>query len=590
MEISIIRDLNGFSACAAAWNELLRLNGNQSYYMTPDWITSWWEFFGGGLSLYILMLSDRGETLGFLPLMTQKKRFITEFRCVGHPQSVRSGFLVRPGYEDSVVSALIAHLRCVPGTAIFRLSGFGKDDPCFIRLMNELSDAKPVVKILPFYYINLKESGQEAYFKKARSHKTLKKSFNLEQTLDKLLPLSFKAASPEEIELIFPLHEKRWSQKNDGNGFGKGVSKRFFTYLAQSGNPSLVSSPSSFQTCVYLLRAGRHLIGFAYGFICNGHLAFYRIAHDNDFGLFRSGMIVTKRLLEQCFALNLDSMDFSTGDEPYKLLWADKSEDICQVTFGTKAKTACAAMAASRWKNSLRLRLKSNEKLVNFKRITLGRIKYVLSGAFAAHFIKKARLILSRRSAADLLGYMAKKAAEKFYRANRYQLYVVVQSPKKPAILPGLSVRPAALDDLALLNGLMILPADQIVRRYKNGERCCLFYEAEKMIGYAWIGKTQIGNRKRVFWKAESSCDRCVYDICLFKPLDSAARFGILHCLARESAASTDMKNARIYFLISRPERNLIRAADKILKRTAGSAKPAEDKERNDHKNEKSDD
>lgn len=563
MEVQILRDLHQLMEHTGAWNELLLLNNNQNPYMTLDWISAWWRFYGDEYMLCCVMFTEDRQTLGFLPLMAKRKCGITEYRFIGTPQSARNGLPVRPGFEKAVASKALIWFQGILSDAVFNLRGMSRTDICLNQILEGIPSRRYILKKEPVYYIQLEQNSRESYFQNVRKHYNIRKATNYEKSFDKILPLRFLPAASEEVELIFPLHEKRWTRKNDGNGFGKGVSRQFFSWLAREGNPDISAEPVSFQTGVYLLWAGRLPIGFAYGFFCNGHFAFYRLAHDNDFGVIHPGLLIVKKMIERCYELNLQCVDFSTGDEAYKQDWAEDHETFCQVLFGSETLAARLYVSAAILKEKLRQRLKKSKNLVYFKRVSLGRIKYAISGASIRSFVEKVRLTLKLWSLGNLLCCIAKKIVLKTGISGQYRLFEIERTYRHKPNENGLTIRPAELDKLDFLSNLTAMPAENIVRRYKNKERCCLLYDGDRIAGSVWISGTQLGDAGRIWWKAKNVNDRCIYEFCFFKKLTVDGYKEILCRLAQECAGAE--KSAHVHFLVHCFDRRLLRAASGFL-------------------------
>jgi len=566
MEIRIIREIDGLMACAEDWNEILRLQNNQNYFLTLHWIKSWWEFFHEDHSLYILEISEHGVVIGFVPMMTQRKILCTEYRFVTYPRGIRAGMVIRPGYEQTVVSNAIRHLRAMKA-AVFYLNGFEKEGLSYNAMLDSLKDTRHFVTTQLFSSISITGDCADSYYKNVRKHNDIKKTYSSEKKLSTILPLWFGDAAPAEVEQIFPLHEKRWSKKNDNNGFGRGIPKEFYTFLEGEGNPRSPASPVSFETNVCLLKAGKKLIGFTYGFICNGHFSFCRLAHDDDFRDFRPGLIVTKDIIEKSFAAGMTSFDFSTGDERYKQSWANQTSYLCQIGFGSKSILSQAALFFSEIRNSAKEFLKKSRFLLNFKRVTMGRIKNLFSGAPLKNFVHKEKMLFKQSCFPDIFKGLYFVLSGKANKIDAYQLYQVPEYQVKTADRENIAIFCAKLDDLDCLSAMMVLPREQIAKRYKNGDCCNIFIKNGDQAGFAWVSSTQVGRRNKPLWECRSSCDRCLYDICFFRSLDPSDEQEILRLLSEEIYSSTDKMRGKIYALFSRITRQAIRVADQTYRR-----------------------
>ena len=68
-----------------AWNKLLQKSETRSVFLTWQWLSSWWECFSDGATLFTFAVERSGELVGIAPLMvrrTEGARFV-EFLGMG---------------------------------------------------------------------------------------------------------------------------------------------------------------------------------------------------------------------------------------------------------------------------------------------------------------------------------------------------------------------------------------------------------------------------------------------------------------------------------------------------------------------------
>ncbi len=549
MQVSIIHNKSELAPYRSEWDDILLENGNTNPYVTPDWISGWWDFFGEGKEMCILVLSDSGRNVGFCPLMRMKKRLHQEIRFIGHPQAGRMNLIVRRGYEQELSSQVIGYLMSQKGPALCTLHGLSKQDECYGFLRQALGSAPCCVQTQQSSVIDLIPGGEEEFFRVRRQHYRIKKTISREKALSRLCCVTFEKVSPAELETIFTLHQKRWQKKIDGNGFGKGRSKEFFSWLASGGRSPFWHAE------VYLLKAGSRPIGFAYGIECGGRFTFYRIAHDDDFAFFKPGMIVTKKMLEQCFKAGYVKFDFSTGDEEYKKSWTDGVELIDKITFAAAHPSAQFLVFMARFTDSVRRALKKNAALVRFKRVTAGKMRYFFSPAHALTLLRRLGDTIRLQGWRELSTVFMPSRSE---RRVRYS----VPSPETAPSDCVLSLREAPLEETELISSLTVREPGKIVRRYAKGGRCQILMKGEEPVGYAWISQSKVTDGKKLLWQPEKTGDHCCYDICVYKKQpDQVCRQALL-CLARQPLPG---RHHTMELILRRRDRKLWRAAEELF-------------------------
>lgn len=298
MKLLLIEDIDEFKACKEDWYSILNEKDNHNPYVSFEWILSWWDFFGEGHRLYILVLKDNERCLGFSPLMVCRSGLLKIYRFIGRPQCSKMCFVVRNNWEKVFLDYIIPHLQSIRGPALIDLCGLCEKDPCFQlldkMLQNNSADNnnrnRVYTRARNRYLMDFEQESMESFLNRNKKHNTIKRVLTMEQRLSKLCSLEFDRIPKSQVNQIFPLHEKRWCKKTDNNGFGKGELKRFFSNLA------FTEDISSFRCQVYRMKAGSLTIAFIYTFICKDTVYIYRLAHDDDFGIYKPGLINIKKM------------------------------------------------------------------------------------------------------------------------------------------------------------------------------------------------------------------------------------------------------------------------------------------------------
>lgn len=97
MIVEIIDTLEKLSLLGPQWHELLKQDGNASIFLTPEWISTWWKFYGSAKELCVLVFKSSQEAIGIAPLMIStiirygRKQRLVEF--IGRPDSDASDFI-----------------------------------------------------------------------------------------------------------------------------------------------------------------------------------------------------------------------------------------------------------------------------------------------------------------------------------------------------------------------------------------------------------------------------------------------------------------------------------------------------------------
>lgn len=90
------------------WQQHVLLWQENGPFVSPAWLSAWWECFGAGAELLLLMVADSGRLLGVAPLMVEGRTA----RLIGSEDiSDHLDFLVLQGVEQQFFTILVSHLQ-----------------------------------------------------------------------------------------------------------------------------------------------------------------------------------------------------------------------------------------------------------------------------------------------------------------------------------------------------------------------------------------------------------------------------------------------------------------------------------------------
>lgn len=132
MQMCIFHDIAAFEELAHPWQDLLGRSPGASPFMRPTWLRTWWDHFGEG-ELYLVTFEAEGRLVGLIPLrrIARDGRWILE--TFGEEVTDYLDPLVEPGWEETVIHALLAWLTRpeAPGWDILLLWNIREDSTLF---------------------------------------------------------------------------------------------------------------------------------------------------------------------------------------------------------------------------------------------------------------------------------------------------------------------------------------------------------------------------------------------------------------------------------------------------------------------------
>ncbi|MFX0197630.1 MAG: GNAT family N-acetyltransferase, partial [Candidatus Hodarchaeota archaeon] len=193
MTVQRISDLDEFNRLEPEWNSLLQKSKSNSVFLTWEWVSTWWQFFGSESELFVLCVVDEhGRIDGIVPLKRQRRRIGgLRLNCL---EFIGSGletvpdyldFILDPGCEEQASRLILEYLsRNKNSWDIIIFSDMREDSFCF-RGFNHavLSKTSSYEKEDICPYIELPKTWDlylEALSKKSR-YNVRKKRRNLDQ-------------------------------------------------------------------------------------------------------------------------------------------------------------------------------------------------------------------------------------------------------------------------------------------------------------------------------------------------------------------------------------------------------------------------
>ncbi|MCL4782684.1 MAG: GNAT family N-acetyltransferase [Bryobacterales bacterium] len=333
MEISILTGPSAFEQLASDWRNLLE--GSEAEVLaSPAWYLS--HLAANPVKkVAVVCARDGGRLVGVMPL----GRMRTDFRGLFLP--IVSQFAIAD-YQPLLADHLDAP-RILPPMLDAAMAHFGNPG---VLWWPHIPANDPCLPILRSY---LRERGMPLFEEtdtaprlaiEGRSYEELEKSFTSSHRVDTRrqrkrlaergpvtlwLPETLEQAL-EVLEEFFVVHDEKWlSQGYPGQFQSPTVRKHYRELLSRLWNGGI-----HFST----VRCGDTHVSYQFGFQSGGWFQWYRPSYRKEFHNFSPGKIHISLVLEEACRSGMKGVDFLLGDEPYKLTWANQSQQVVSVWAG----------------------------------------------------------------------------------------------------------------------------------------------------------------------------------------------------------------------------------------------------------------
>jgi len=326
MQVKIINNIEEFNGLEPAWNEALAKSGSDNFFLRHEWLASWWQYYGQGNELFVVLLLDEGTIIAAAPLMIKHSRFhFRSLRFIAYEVTDYNDFIAIREPEEcfKLISAEI--LRQHQRWDMLDLYFLREDSPHFTYWTKYFKDVDGVFgkqkNVDASVVIDLNKYGSwEEYFNKLskKTRDDIKRQLN---RLNKLGRISFDRTRTKEagIQLFrefIAKHQARWHELSQASQFSDPtlVNKYLALIDKLAGNGLLDLS---------CLKLDGVPIAFHFGYVYNRCFFYYTPAFDPRYAAYSPGKILLKYLMENSFRDKLMIFDLLRGTEKYKLVWGD---------------------------------------------------------------------------------------------------------------------------------------------------------------------------------------------------------------------------------------------------------------------------
>ncbi len=324
LTVEVISDFESFRALEPVWTRLLQESPIDNPFLSHEWVRTWWESFGDGRELRILVVKDRQEAVAIAPLMlSQRRMYGFAVRCLGfvyNAHTPRCDFIIasRPG---EVYRAIWNYLRTenemwdvlelcqLPAASptLEELSLLAPEDGFFVERWHSLDSP----------YLRLQDSW-DGYFRSLdRKHRQ-----NLRRRLKRLeelgkVELEVISSGPQlegALEDGLRLEGSGWKEKGGTAISSRPEVRSFYTELAGTA-----SRCGWLRLCFLKTHGLRVAFGYFLAYKDNYYLL--KQGYDPQYSAYSPFNLLCYLLLPDVFAGRIAELDFLGETEGWKLDW-----------------------------------------------------------------------------------------------------------------------------------------------------------------------------------------------------------------------------------------------------------------------------
>jgi len=342
VEVSLVDSEGDLPRLREPWDALLGESAQPNPFLSWEWMTSWWQAYGKGKKLALLLVRRGSDLIGLAPLFWQSftRYRVFRYRVVrflgdGTQDSDYLDLLSRSGEEQAVAEAVLDFIfRRAEPWDLLCLNELPADSPHLETLVRRLNGHRwysETVEV-PCCWVRLPDSW-DAYLGTLRSRDRTKLR-SLSRNLAESHQVAFSLASradelPAILESLFQLHQRRWHLKEQSGVFTAPEKRHFY---------QLVSRAFLERTwlLLYSLAVDGRWVAHQFCFVLNRRVYLLQEGFDPDWGQAGVGNVLRAQVMEDCIRRGFVAYDFLAGVTPHKLAWGATPKRSLRLAIGSR--------------------------------------------------------------------------------------------------------------------------------------------------------------------------------------------------------------------------------------------------------------
>jgi CelD/BcsL family acetyltransferase involved in cellulose biosynthesis len=328
-EVELIDEEKPFRDLAPGWSDLHRAGDHPTPFMSWEWASSWWDFFGSG-RLHVVAFHRNGRLAGLAPLYRSGGPWgMSTLRQIGAGQSDYLDFLIEPNAAEKGYGDLILAVMKSSDTDLILLEQVPPNRLGILRNRGRLSGSYLQVKERGHCYIAELPPRWEEYLAGLGSNER----YNIgrrSRTLEKQHGVLFRRYDQpgsdldQKMDDFFDLMVRRLTMRGRVLAADEAVSRDFHKSIAQR------FAAKGWLNLGTLEKDGQMIAGllsFEYG----ETLFYYHSGFDPDWAKYSVGMVLMAKCIEDGIGRGMRQFDFMRGRAAYKMKWKVEERSFYRV-------------------------------------------------------------------------------------------------------------------------------------------------------------------------------------------------------------------------------------------------------------------
>lgn len=339
--VDVITDYAAFLDLEAEWNETVDRAGIAHPFLRHEWVRTWWDCFGAGGRLHILIVRAGEKILAIAPLMRETAQMygvpVRRVRFLQNDHTPRTDVIIAERPDESYRAIWNALLNDPDHWDVLQLNQLPND--------SGTRDHVSTLAAASGFSTGLWQSGDSPYLELTGTWDeylaglSAKFRSNIRNRMSRLTKIGEPAlevlrdgaAIQSACEDAWRLEASGWKREAGTSISSDPAVNRFYSLLAER------ATERGWLRLLFLTVGGRR-IATSYGASYRNRLFLFKTGYDPEYATCSPFKILTYLAIRDAYAEGLTEVDFLGDTEPWKLEWTTttRGHDWVFVFSGTR--------------------------------------------------------------------------------------------------------------------------------------------------------------------------------------------------------------------------------------------------------------
>lgn len=322
--VDIVNDYERFASLEPEWNETVDRAGMTHPFLRHEWLRSWWDSFGQGRTLNVMIVRAGRRIIALAPMMLEQARIsgvpVRRVQFLSNDHTPKADVIVTERADEAFDALWSALLKARAKWDVLQFTQLPGDSPTHDQISRRAasgsfattlwqSDASPYVELTSDWNAYLK--GRNAKLRQNLRNRLNRLSQIGEVSLE---VISDRDAIHQAREEALSLEASGWKRQAGTAICSDPNVHRFYTLLAER------AADKGWLRLLFLTVNGKR-IATSYASRYDDRLSFFKTGYDPDYAKYAPFKLLTYFAIRDGFAAGLKEVDFLGDAEPWKLEW-----------------------------------------------------------------------------------------------------------------------------------------------------------------------------------------------------------------------------------------------------------------------------